>query len=78
MNAKQLLALYKTLSEEDRKAFSREITDEELLTVKQVMALLHVSRPTVDRYIRLGIFQARHFGTQVRIVKSSVMEALHA
>jgi len=78
MNAKQLLALYKTLSEEDRKAFSRKITDEELLTVKQVMALLHVSRPTVDRYIRLGKFQARHFGTQVRIVKSSVMEALHA
>ena len=78
MNAKQLLALYKTLSEEDRKTFLREIADEDLLTVKQVMDMLHVSRPTVDRYIRLGKFQARHFGTQVRIVKSSVMEVLNA
>jgi len=78
MNAKQLLVLYKTLSEEDRKTFSREITDEELLTVKQAMEMLHVSRGTVDRYIRMGKFNVRRLGRKVRIVKSSIMEALHA
>jgi len=47
----------------------------EYLTRKEVGMLLRLSLPTIDDYIKRGIFKAVRFKGRVRVLKSSVDEA---
>lgn len=48
----------------------------DLITIKEVMSILNVSRVTVDSFSRRGLLKAYRLGTRVRYKRHEVYECL--
>ena len=48
------------------------IPRDEYLTIKQIGALLHISRSTIWRYSKLGILKPLRLGSRIRFARSDV------
>jgi len=48
------------------------IPDSEYLTIRQVGALLHVSRSTIWRYSKLGILKPRRLGSRILYARADI------
>ena len=52
------------------------IPADEYLTIKQVGALLHVSRSTIWRYSKLGILKPRRLGSRILFARADIDDYL--
>ena len=79
MPAKDLAELINTIIKDQLEEFSKKDSkskDEELMTVEEVCAFLHCSKPTLHKHKKDGLIKARRIGRRIYFIKDEILKSM--